>query len=108
MEPQYPEQPFANVGSVKTAKLDCIYDSREGGQMKELEDLVCETCGKESKSRVVVHVYLTVEDGPLLCHIYQNGWFGECEGVATCPRCTGKIEINLYGLALWNKTKRKP
>lgn len=77
------------------------------GQRVELDELVCQTCGKESKSRVVVHVYETTEHGPLLCHIYQNGWFGECEGVATCPRCTKKIEIDLRGLSLWNKTKRE-
>jgi len=56
--------------------------------------LTCEGCEQNSFSHVVIHGLITFEGGATQGHIYANGWVGECEGVDTCPDCSGKVKID--------------
>ncbi|KKM92708.1 hypothetical protein LCGC14_1215840 [marine sediment metagenome] len=74
--------------------------------MSKPKDLVCEMCEKKSKARVIIHTMLRADGGWVQCHIYENGWIGECDGVDTCPICTGNIEISFVGLSKLNRVKK--
>jgi len=76
--------------------------------MSQLKDLTCEKCGRESKARVVIHCMLDADIGPIQCHIYENGWIGECEGVDICPRCDKKVTLTFYGMGYHNRVKSVP